>query len=417
MSRYLRTVSTRRLLAILVGFATAIAAGAAIAVAAASGGPVPAKKPLANAIHDALEAPAVPGITARISFTNHLIDSSNVQGADPILTGATGRLWLSTREHRLRLELQSDRGDAQLVFNNGSFWVYDPSANTVYEGTLPKDALRNHAQGKGGPRNQGPATQGPRSEGTEKIPSTTQIQSDLNRLARRLDLSGAIPGDVAGHAAYTVRVGPKHSAGLLGAAELAWDAIKGVPLRVAIYARGDSSPVLELKATDISYGQVPASDFNISPPSNAKVVKIATPSAKTSHAREGTHHRVSGLKAVQSRLPFKLDAPGTLVGLKRRAVTLLDWKGTPAALVAYGQNLGGIAVLEQRAEQGGSQLAGKAHGDRSGLSLPTVSINGITGQELDTALGTMVRFTRAGITYTVLGSVPPVAADQAARGL
>ena len=52
-----------------------------------------------------------------------------------------------------------------------------------------------------------------------------------------------------------------------------------------------------------------------------------------------------------------------------------------------------------------------------GLSLPTVSINGATGQELDTALGTMVRFTRDGVAYTVIGSVPSAAADAAARGL
>jgi outer membrane lipoprotein-sorting protein len=427
MSRYLRTVSTRRLLAIIVGFATAVAAGAAIAVAAASGGPVPPKKPLANAIRSALGGPEVTGITARVSFTNHLIDSSNIQGSDPILTGATGRLWLSPSDHRLRLELQSERGDAQVVVNNGSFWVYDPSGNTVYEGTLPKGVF-DHTHGAGKP---------------DKLPSVAQIQSDLNRAARHVDLSGAIPGDVAGHAAYTIRVSPKHSGGLIGAAEFAWDAARGIPLRIAVYARNDSSPVLELKATDISYGKVPASDFNVSPPSNAKVVKVATPQGKSAtpqgksatpqgksatpqgksaaaadgmHTRKA-HHEISGVKAVQSRLPFKLNAPSTLVGLQRRNVTLLDWKGTPAAIVAYGQNLGGIAVIEQRADKGGSRLAAKPHGDQAGLSLPTVSINGITGQELDTALGTMVRFTRAGVTYTVVGSVPPVAADQAARAL
>jgi hypothetical protein len=29
----------------------------------------------------------------------------------------------------------------------------------------------------------------------------------------------------------------------------------------------------------------------------------------------------------------------------------------------------------------------------------------------------MIRFTRSGVAYTVLGSVPPVAAEAAARGL
>ncbi len=408
MTRYLRTVSTRRLLAIIAGLTTAIIAGTAIALAAAGNGPVPPRKPLAQAVHGVLGARAVTGITARITFNNRLIAASNFQGSDPILSGATGRLWISPSTHRLRLELQSDSGggDAQLVVNNRSFWVYDPTAHTVYEGTLP-----NHRDG---------ATKAK----AHKLPSVAQIQADINRVARRIDLSGAIPGDVAGHAAYTVRVGPKHSAGLLGAGELAWDAIRGVPLRIAVYARNDSLPVLELKATDISYGAVPASDFNVAPPPTAKVVKIAAPTgtnptgpkAARDRLRHRSHHEVAGVKAVAAKLPFKLDAPSSLVGLKRRGVALLDWGGTPAALVSYGQNLGGIAVLEQTASKHAMPLS-HPQGDHRGFSLPTVSINGATGQELDTALGTVVRFTRNGVAYTVIGSVPPVAADQAARGL
>jgi len=42
---------------------------------------------------------------------------------------------------------------------------------------------------------------------------------------------------------------------------------------------------------------------------------------------------------------------------------------------------------------------------------------GADGQELATALGTMVRFTRGGVQYTVIGSVPPNAAEAAARAL
>jgi hypothetical protein len=88
----------------------------------------------------------------------------------------------------------------------------------------------------------------------------------------------------------------------------------------------------------------------------------------------------------------------------------------PAALVTYGQNLGGIAVIEQSAENRRSTAASNGGGSR-GLALPTVSINGATGQELSTALGSMVRFTRGGVAYTVIGSVPPAAAELAAKGL
>jgi outer membrane lipoprotein-sorting protein len=410
--RFLRTVSTTRLVAMIVGSAVAVGGGTAIAVAAGSGGPVPAAKPLAQAVHDALGAPAFQGLTARIEFTNHLIDASNIQGGDPVLTGASGRLWLSS-DHRVRLELQSDKGDAQAVLNNGSFWLYLPSANTVYKGQLPQDT----------------ANSGTENSKQSGVPSVAQIQTDIANLLQSANLSGAVPGNVGGQAAYTVRITPKHDGGLLGAGELAWDAVKGVPLRAAVYAQGSSSPVLELKATQVSFGAVPASDFNVAPPPGAKVVNISVPANTTGgsggHDKKGSE--VTGAAAVQQHLPFKLDAQPTLVGLPQRSVRLLDWAGSPAALVLYGQNLGGIAVIEQSADSAKSGTAnpgapaagskGSNHGDHGGLSLPTISIKGVTGQELDTALGTMIQFTRGGISYTVIGSVPPAAAEAAARAL
>ena len=51
------------------------------------------------------------------------------------------------------------------------------------------------------------------------------------------------------------------------------------------------------------------------------------------------------------------------------------------------------------------------------FELPKVQINGVEGEELDTALGTALRFSRDGVDYIVLGSVPPAAAEAAARAL
>ncbi|MEA2158448.1 MAG: hypothetical protein QOD66_828 [Solirubrobacteraceae bacterium] len=405
--KFLRTVSTQRLLASIAGLVVAAGAGTAIAVAASGSGPVPAKKPLAKAVHDALTAKSISGISADVTFTNHLIDASNLQGSDPLLTGASGRIWLSS-DHRLRLELQSDIGDAQIVVNNGSFSVYDPGSKTVYQGKLPKGVgtgkAKDAAAGK-----------------PDKIPTVGEIQTDLAKLTKQINLSGAMPSDVAGQAAYTVRVTPKHAGGLLGAGELAWDAVKGVPLRFAVYAQNQTAPVLELKATNITYGPVPSSVFAITPPLGTKVVKVSTPkgSASATDKKSGKTHKhasVRGAAAVAKHVPFTLVAPSKLVGLPRRSVTLLDWAGHPAALVTYGENLGGIAVIEQKGDA--QTTTPKASGEHHhGLSLPTVSINGATGTELDTALGTMVRFTRGGVAYTVVGSVPAAAADAAARAL
>jgi outer membrane lipoprotein-sorting protein len=394
---------------VIFGTVAVIAAGTTIAIAAAGNGPVPPAKPLARAIHDALAAPKVQGISADIHFSNHLITSSEIQGSDPLLTGASGRVWLSN-DHRLRLELQGDNGDANLVVNETSWWAYVPSTNTVYEGKVPAAASKSAHR-----------------ERQDRIPTVAQIQSELQHLTQHLGISGAAPTNVAGQPTYTVTVTPKPATGLLGSVQLAWDALEGVPLRFAVYARGDSTPVLELAATGITYGPVSSDVFSISPPAGAKVVKVATLSTGRGAAgdrgrREGKRDHaaeVTGVKAVQSHLEFTLAAPSSLGRMQRQSVQLLDWAGKPAALVTYGQGLGGITVIEQQATTTARQLSlSQGSGEHArGIMLPTRSINGTTAQELDTALGTVVRFTRAGVTYTVLGSVSSPVADAAARAL
>lgn len=403
--RFLRTASTHRLLATLAGVVAAIAAGTAIAVAATGSGPVPRAKPLAQALHGALAAKPVAGISAHIQFTNNLISSSDFTGdaKDPILQGASGRLWLS-KTGNARLELQTSNGDSQVVVHNGSFWISDPTSKTVYEGTLPAEKPSSATAGK--------------AKSKDAVPTVGQIQTELNHLIRQVNLTGARtsnPTDVAGQPAYSVSVSPKHDGGLLGAAQVAWDAVTGTPLDLAVYARGDRSPVLELKATDISFGAIPASDLAVSPPAGDKVVKVAAPATTGAHAKaaKAARHAVTGVRAVGRKVPFSLAAPAKLVGLPRQEVRLLDWGGSPAALATYGRNLGGIAVIEQRA----TGAAASTPSSGSHVALPTVSINGATGTELSTPLGTVVRWTSNGVAYTVLGSVPSVAAEQAARAL
>jgi hypothetical protein len=409
VNRFLRTASTRRLLGTITGVVLAIAGGTAIAIAAQGSGPVPQAKPLAQAVHDAVAAPQVQGISASVRFTNHLINASELLGTDPLLSGGTGHVWISNNG-QLRLELYGNNGDPELIVNKTTWWISDPTLKTVYQGTLPASTGKSDKSGK-----------------SHALPTVAQIQNDLNKLMAHINVSGAAPTDVGGQPTYTVTVSPKHAGGLIGQAQLAWDAIKGVPLRFAVYAHGDNTnPVVELAATGISYGPIDSGTFNVPLPSGYKVVKVATPAgtaadhsgAKLKHGKK--HGDVTGVRAVASQVPFKLVAPRKLVGLPQQSASLLDSGGHHGALVTYGQGLGGIVVIEQAASATGAQklnLTNGAGDHAKGVSLPTVSINGATGQELDTALGTVVRFTRGGVTFTVLGSVPPYAADAAARAL
>ncbi len=242
--KFIRTVSTAVCWPRIVGLLIAIAAGTAIAVAAAGPGPVPAPSSLAGAVHKALAAPAVTGISADISFTNKLIDASDFTSGstDPILQGATGRLWLSN-DHQLRLELQSDNGDSQVVVNNTrSGSPIRCRTRSTRARCRPTRARPTRATSPAPPPARSPRWPRSRSRSTSSASTST--------------CPAPPPTDVAGRPAYTVSVSPKHDGGLLGQAQLAWDAVKGVPLRFAIYAKNDSSPVIELKATNISYGPV-----------------------------------------------------------------------------------------------------------------------------------------------------------------
>ncbi len=381
--------------------AVVLAGGVAAAAGAFAGAPtVPPAKPLATAVHDALVAPAVKGITARITFTNKLIDASSLTGGGPLLAGAKGRLWLAD-DGRARLELQSDRGDAQVMTDGKKVTVYDASSNTAYEATLPADT---------GAKADAHATDSP--------PSVAKIQDAIAKLAKSADIAGPTGTNVAGRPAYSVRLSPRHDGGLIGAGELAWDAAKGTPLRAGIYAAGSSSPVLELAATRISYGAVDPAALTAAVPAGAKVVKLDLAGGGKDAAGKDAPP-VTGATAVAKAVPFTLAAPDTLVGLPRHEVRLVTMGDKPGALVTYGAQLGGIVVLEQVADPAATAPpAGKDKGQGGAqLQLPKVSIDGAPGDELSTALGTLVRFQRGGVQYTVLGSVPAAAAEAAARGL
>lgn len=385
--KLLRTLSTGRLIA-LISLLVAVAAGsAALAVAATgSGGPTPPAKPLAQALHDALTGAAPDGITADITFTNKLFPSGALTGAvgSALLSGATGRLWVTSDGHG-RLELQSSAGDTQIVWSPTEVTAFDASSNTVYKFTLPASSTASDSGAAGTP------------------PGLSEITTFLDDLSKQASVSAAQPDNVGNQPAYTVTVSPKHDGGLLGSAQLAFDAANGIPLRIAIYAQGSSSPALALEATNVTFGTVDPSTVEIKPPAGAKVVDLSS----TAHDQGGTSTtQATGLPAVQAAVGFPVRAPLTLVGLPRKQVGLV---GKSSALVVYGEGLGAIAVVEHKADTSSSG------GTISGL--PTVSLNGVTAHELATQLGTVLEWQQGGTSFVLAGSLPPAAAESAAREL
>src|SRR5690348_11353928 len=191
--RLLRTLSTSRLvLLILVGSALAVGLGVVAVAASGGSGATPPPKPLANALHDSLAGQAPDGVTARITFTNNLLPTGALSGqvGSALMSGASGRLWATNDGHG-RLELQSDAGDVQIVWSPTELTVFDASSNTVYRARLPQHAGQADSQAQ------------------SAVPGVAEIESFLNKLGAHADISAAQPDNVGGQPAYSVRVSPK----------------------------------------------------------------------------------------------------------------------------------------------------------------------------------------------------------------
>ncbi len=376
MSYFLRRLPLSRLL-LLCGVLIGVGVGATALATALGVGPTPPPKPLPDAVHDALTAAPVEGVSAQIQLTDHLLEGASLASgggeasqltSSPLLSGASGRLWIS-KAGRVRLELQSEKGDTQVYYDGHTLSMYDASTNTLYRYTPPQSEGAAGSSGEGGSNEGWPGSSGGSSgaDAPHEAPSVAKIEEAIAHLEKHADVSGATPTDVAGQAAYTMRVSPKEGGSLLAGAELSWDAVHGVPLRAAVYSTESAAPVLELAATSISYGPVEPSVFEFTPPANAKVEEVVLP-------KPGEHQGGSSQGGEHEH----------------------------PNVTTHGSGPGTIAVLEAKA---------KADSSSQSSSLPEglqqVRINGVTASELPTELGTLLSFERSGVRYLIAGAVPP----------
>ncbi len=372
MVYFLRRLPLSRLL-LVCGLVVVLGVSATALAFALGTGPKPSPEPLPDAIHGALTAPPVEGVSARIQLTDHLLEGASLASgsggaagqlsSSPLVTGASGRLWIA-KDGRARLELQSEQGDTQIYYDGHTVSMYDASSNTLYRYTVPA----NEGGSSDGSSDSGAST------GAHEAPSVAKIEEAISKL-HHVNVSGATPTDIAGQAAYTVRVSPKESGSLIGGAELSWDAVHGVPLRAAIYSTTSATPAIELTATEVAYGAVDGSVFEFKPPANAKVQEITASGKEAGTSNPATHDE-------------------------------------HPKVTTQGHGIASVAVIESKTQAG-------AGGSSSALpeGLQKVKINGVEATELPTELGTLLSFERSGVRYMLVGAVSPAAVEAVAKGL
>src|SRR6185437_13831247 len=98
--------------------------------------------------------------------------------ASALTSGGSGRLWWSP-DGRGRIELQSDAGDAQILWDKTRLTIWDSSSNTVYE--LPLRAGSDTKDSGGAPEGQ--------------PPTLADVDSFLKQLAEQANVAGPAPAD------------------------------------------------------------------------------------------------------------------------------------------------------------------------------------------------------------------------------
>ncbi|MCL2515848.1 MAG: DUF2092 domain-containing protein, partial [Microbacteriaceae bacterium] len=147
--------------------------------------------------------------------------------------------------------------ERDVVRSGDSVWLYDSSQSAATHlvftgGAKKKDASRE----------------------ASAAPEVTPTQLATQLIAQLQPTTGfdvSSSDRVAGRATYRLTLTPKAADSLVADATVAVDAHTGVPLEVSVYAKGQSSPAVQVKFSSIRYGSPAADVFRFSPPKGAKV--------------------------------------------------------------------------------------------------------------------------------------------------
>jgi len=189
-----------------------------------------------------------------------LPDLGGVSSSLSALTGShTFKVWYADPAH-VRVADIASMGETDLRVDGRQVWLWQSSSQTATRLTLP--ARSAEARAKAGAAGRDAAAAVTPQQAARKVlaavgPSTVVgVQQNVT---------------VAGQAAYQLRIAPRSSQSLVGRILIAVDAANSTPLRLEVFARGASSPAIQIGFTSISWGKPAASNFTFSPPNGAKV--------------------------------------------------------------------------------------------------------------------------------------------------
>lgn len=259
----------------------AIAAAVIVAPLAAGASDLPVKSPA-----DVLRLVAASDTR---SFSGTLEQSSELGLPDlPVTTSkgmddgsAADLLELATADHtakvwvdgptRVRVQVLDRLAERDAIRNGSDVWLCQSSGKKVAHATVPE-----HAE------------QTPAPDATSLTPSQL-----AQRFLAAVDPSTSVTlGDdtsVAGRDAYDLVLTPKADSTLIGHVSIAVDGKTGIPLKVAVTARGAGAPAFEAGFTAFSDQRPDSSVFAFTPPKGASVSEQTLPQGHRSATNASAH--------------------------------------------------------------------------------------------------------------------------------
>lgn len=271
-----------------------------------------------------------------------------------------------------RLQVLDDLAERDVVRDGNSVWLYDSAEKQATHLAL-ESVSTGVAVGPGTPNGDTTATPTPPVTPAQ---AATQL---ISQLQPTTDFAVASNERIAGRATYRLTLTPKTSDTLIQNVAVSVDAKTGVPLEVAIYAKGQAKPAANIEFSAIHYGTPAAADFAFAPPAGTKV---------ENQTLGGERHPGATQAIPDGSRP-------SVIGSGWNAIAELPTGGA------------GLAQLESGASSGGSDSSSASASTLLGLLQP---VSG--GRGLQTSL-LSVLITNDG--RVLAGAVPLSALETAAR--
>ncbi len=246
----------------------------------------------------------LPDLSGALSGTGTGGDSAS--SALELLTGShTARVYLDEAQGA-RVQILDRMAERDIIAGPDGVWFYDSGENTATHLALPELPAGGAAGGE--------STDRPQSDATDAVPTPAAV---AEHFLDAIEPSTAVSVDntsvVAGRSAYDLVLTPNSADTLIAAVTIAVDSETGLPLSVAVTAKGQSTAAFSVAFSDISFDTPDASLFSFTPPAGATVDEQLPHAFSLSASAAGEHDSHLG------DLARERDGDRRCMGVHRRA--------------------------------------------------------------------------------------------------